>query len=667
MNIKITYKWLLEYLETDADPYEMQKYLSLCGPSIERVDKVEDDYVFDIEVTSNRVDMASVFGVAQEAQSILPQFGKKATLKLNPTTEYVFSKIASVSQSAPLDIKIESDDLCSRFTAIILSNVKIGNSPDFIKKRLELCDVNSINNVIDISNYLMLSLGQPTHTFDYDKIANHLMIMRESKKKEVLRTLDGKKIVLPGGDIVIEDGSKKLIDLCGIMGGENSMITQDTKNILLFVQTYNKRKIRRTSMTTGQRSVAATYFEKGLDEERVEPTIVYGTELLQKFAGGSVGSKVYDIYPHPYTPKTITIMMTDITRVMGIELLEKTVTSILENLGFTVETPHDASLQQFIITIPSWRKDDINIKEDIIEEVARVYGYHRLPDTIQSSNYVKQPPEIESLFSLQQKIKHFLKHLGLHESMNYSMVSEQLIKTFEMKPENHLMLANTISEEIKFMRLTLIPSLAKNIKDNIGKKQALRFFEIAKVYYPQNNSLPDEQYKLGIAVNSDFFDLKGIIESILKELHISQYEFQNSSNPLFSSKMQTDLVINGEIAGSLGQIKPLYKKNLLSDIDIYAAEIDFKALIKHHKLLPTYIAPNPYAVIKLDVTTSIKADQSFAQIRNLAKKTSSLLVDVEFVSQYKNNISYRFVFSSRDKNITEEEAKSELEMIKKVI
>lgn len=664
MNIKITYNWLKDYLETDASPSELQEYLSLCGPSFERTDKTEDDYVFDIEVTTNRVDMASVFGIAQEAQAILPQFGKQAKLKLNPIETYIFKKLPTDKQNKVLNVQIQSADLCSRFTAIILSNIQIGESPDFIKKRLTACGINSINNVIDITNYLMLSLGQPTHAFDYDKIAGQTMIMRESKPGETITTLDGKVIKLPGGDIVMEDANKQLFDLCGIMGGQSSMITNETKNVILFVQTYNKRKIRRTSMTTGQRTDAATYFEKDMDEERVEPTLVYGVELLQKYAGGTVDSKLYDIYPNPYKPKTITVSMNDITRVMGIDLEKDTVVSILTGLGFTVEKRAE---DNFIITVPSWRSSDISIKEDIVEEVARVYGYHRLPNTIQTTTYVKQPADIELLFALQQKIKYFLKHIGIHESMNYSMVSEELLKTFDLNPEYHLMLANTISEEIKYMRQTLLPSLIKNVKDNTGKKDILKLFEIAKIYIPRKSDLPDEQYKLSIVVNTDFFDLKGIIESLLRELHISDYDVKLGSNSVFSTNMQADLYIGKDKAGTFGQIKSSYSKKMGLEENAYAAELDLGTLIKHYRLLPSYKATNPFAVIKLDLTIELNKNLSFAEIKEKALNTSSLLKNVEFLDMFKNKMTFRFYFSSTEKNITEEDAKKELENIKTLL
>ncbi|MDO8497095.1 MAG: phenylalanine--tRNA ligase subunit beta [bacterium] len=666
MNIKITYNWLLEYLETDTDPYEIQKYLSLCGPSVERIEKVGDDFVFDIEITSNRVDSASVFGIAQEAQAILPRFGKKATLKFNPLTQYTFSSIVPTGEK-PLKVQILQPGLCSRFTSVVIENVKIQPSPEQIKNRLSMCDVQSINNVVDISNYLMLSLGQPTHVFDYDKIARHTMIMRESKKGEELVTLDGKKIKLPGEDIVIEDGDGKLIDLCGIMGGFNSSVQKDTKNVLLFVQTYNKRKIRRTSMTTGQRSVAATYFEKGLDEERVEPTLVMGIELLQKYAGGTVGSQVTDMYPHPHTPKEIGVSLDQVKKIMGVNVTTQDCKNILSHLGFEVE----ASENMIKVTIPTWRSQDIEIPQDIIEEIARVYGYHKLPNTIQPTVYVPQPKEVELFFQVQSKVKQYLKHIGLHEVMNYSLVSKKLLESFNLPFDEHLRISNTISEEIEYLRSSLLPSLVKNMQDNQGKGDELKFFEIAKVYKIRKGDLPEETYKLSLAIDTDFFDLKGIIEALMKELHIEKYSVNKSHGSdeysYISPSSKSVLKIQETALGQLGELALEVKDKMSIKKNVYLAEIDFMSLALNYRLINSYTPPNPYAVIKLDLTIEQNEKMTYEDIKKRAMTESKFLQGVEVVSMYKNNISLRFYFSSTERNITEEDAKKELEEIKKKI
>jgi len=621
MNIKITYDWLLEYLETYAEPYEIQKYLSLCGPSVERVDKVGNDYVFDIEITSNRVDMASVFGIAQEAAVILPRFGKKAYLKFNPLKEYVFEKIKSkYTDKYSLKVNIKDQSLCSRFAALVFDNIKIAPSPEKIGSRLELCGIRSINNVVDISNYLMLSLGQPVHVFDFDKIRKSTMILRKSKKGEKITTLDKKEITLPGNDIVIEDGEGRLIDLCGLMGGANSAVSDKTKNILLFVQTYDKNLIRKTTMTTGQRTNAATLFEKGLDPERVEQTLVYGTKLIEEMTQGKVASSVIDIYQNKIEKKTITAEMSIFEKIIGIKIPENEILEILSSLGFEREKKN-------VYYIPSWRQNDINTKEDLVEEVARIYGYNSLPNNLQPIVYLKQPDEIESLFKIQNKIKYLLKHLGLNEVLNYSMISKSMIEMNGLKTENHLRLSNSISEEIEYLRTSLIPSLIKNIKDNSGKKEEIKLFEIAKAYMPRKNNLPEEPYKLGIATNTDYFDLKGIVEAILRELNIKDFSF--------------DIKTNG---------------------NIFVCEIDLEKLIEKYKAFPEYKPIIPFAVIKLDKTFRLSNKLTYASIEKMAKK-SAFLKNMEVVSLFEDKLTIRFYYQAANRNLTEDEAKKELRSV----
>lgn len=659
MNIKITYDWLLEYLDTDATPADLQKYLSLCGPSVERVTKVGDDYVLEIEITSNRIDMASVFGIAQEAQAILPQFGKRAKLKQNPLKELQFKNLNSKTGKDLLQIEIKRLNLCSRFSAIVLSNVKVEKSPDFISKRLELCGIKSINNVVDISNYLMLSLGQPTHIFDYDQVKKSLMILRESNKGEKIITLDDKQLALPGGDIVIEDGGGRLIDLCGIMGGLNSAVTSKTKSIVLFVQTYNKQKIRHTSMTTGQRSMASTYFEKGIDEERVEPTLVYGLTLLSEYADALPSSPLYDIYPKPYSPKKISVAVDNIAHSLGVTISDNQIKQILNNLGFSVSG--DKILQ---ITVPSFRKYDIEIKEDIIEEVARIYGYHNLPDRIAPFAYVPIPKDIENLFSLQQKVRTFFKNHGFHEVVNYSMISKDQIENFGFETKDHLQISNPISEELKYLRTSLFPSLIKNIKDNEGKRDQLNFFEIAKIYLPQAKDLPQEIYKLSIATNTNFFQLKGIIETLFNELNIVDYKIQKGNILIFVPGIQANILQKNSLVGSFGQLKLDAQHKFGLKKPLFLAGIRFHFLAENYRVVAPYKQITPYAVIKLDLTAKIP---NFDQFKQEAFKTSVLLKEIELLDKYKENVTLRFFFSSNTRNITEEEAKNELAKIEKLL
>ena len=623
MNIKITHDWLLDYLDTDATPDEIREYLSLCGPSIESVTRLGNDYIYDIEIVSNRIDTACGLGIAQEAVAILPMFGKKAALKSDPLKSLKFDQIKEGAGS-DLKVDIKNPNLVSRFTAIIYDGVTIKDSPDFIRERLSKVGVKVINNVVDISNYLMFTFGQPIHMFDYDKIGNKHMIVRESKKGEKLITLDEKEITLPGGDVVIEDGSGRLIDLCGIMGGANSAISPKTKRVLLFVQTYNKSKIRKTTMSTGQRTIAATFFEKGLDEERVEATTVLASEFIEKYCDGRVVSKIQDIYPSPYKGKTIEIEIDRFEKLIGVKIEPKVIEKILSNLGFKVGKKEN----KFLVTVPSHRKYDVAIEEDLIEEVTRIYGYHNIPSVLQPPSYVKQPKDMEDLFVFQNTIKHFLKHLGLNEVVNYSMISKEMITDAGLDPKAHLRLSNSISEDIEYLRTSLLPSLYKNIKDNTGKKDTMKFFEIGKVYLPKNDDLPNEIYKLGIATNTDYFDLKGIIEAVYKELNI-------------------DAGVTEKISERDG---------------VFMSEIDLKKLIDSSNPLPKYEPINPYAVVKLDKTFELSPKYTYEVLERLARQ-SKILQKIEVMSLYQNKLTLRFYYSSHLRNITEEEAKKELSKV----
>src|SRR5260221_1504967 len=301
MNIQILHSWLLEYLDTNATPAKIGEYLSLCGPSVEKIEKRGNDWLYDIEVTTNRVDMMSVYGIAREAAVILPQFGVKASLKPLKSKVPQFPKI-----SLPLTIK-SNDTLVKRTMGVVFTDIKNWKTPDWMKTRLEASGIRSLNAVIDITNYVMTEIGHPCHVFDYDLIKNHTIIIRESKKGEKIIGLDNKTYTLPEGSIVFDDSTGTIIDLPGIMGTKNSVVNDDTKTVLFEIENNDPVRIRKASMTTGIRSVAATLNEKGVDPELAEKAMLRGIELFQELTGATIASKIYDHYAKPYMAKKITL------------------------------------------------------------------------------------------------------------------------------------------------------------------------------------------------------------------------------------------------------------------------------------------------------------------------------------------------------------------------
>ena len=651
MNIKITHNWLLDYLDTDATPLEIQKYLSLCGPSVERIEEVNGEVVYDIEITSNRIDTASVLGTAREAAAILPMFGKKAILKKKELSEPT-----TASSTTPIEI-IDEDGVCRRLLGIVMEVDGVKESPEFMKKRLTAIGMRSLNNIVDVTNYVMTEIGHPTHVFDYDRINTHKLILRHAKKDEEMITLDEKKYSLDETDIIIDDGTGRVIDLPGIMGTANSVVTNNTKRILFFIESNDPVSIRRTSMRYGIRTMASTINEKNPDSELAYTAFLRGIELFKEVAEAKVVSPLIDIYPKKQLPGHIITSKSFINSKVGVAIELKKMVVILQNLDFIVEVKNNDELH---ITVPTHRVSDVSIPEDIVEEVARVYGYFAIPSVLQTPAYVSQPKDTELLFQYQYVIKTFLKHRGYSEVMNYSAVSAELVKQFEEKQQDYLFITNSISEDIKYLRQSLIPSLVKNIKQNEGFEPQMRLFELAKTYIP-SDSLPIEEYKLGIVTTASLDELKKILMGLMKELNIS-FELQTGSkNAFLLSSVAGEIVNENTQFGLFGQVKPLLCRNLGIEKPVYIAELSFKELMNAARVMPDYKSFSQYAHISNDIT--IQKNKSFAEIKKRAIGASSKLISVNLLCTYKDTITLRLEFTDYTKNINEEEVKKEVQTI----
>ncbi|MFZ2206878.1 MAG: phenylalanine--tRNA ligase subunit beta [Microgenomates group bacterium] len=659
MNIKITHNWLLDYLDTDAAPLEIQKYLSLCGPSVERIEEVNGETVYDIEITSNRIDTASVLGIAREAAAILPQFGKKALLKKS-----VLSAPKNIKDTVALSIE-DSDGVCRRLLGIVMEVDGVKSSPEYISKRLLATDMRSLNNIVDVTNYVMTEIGHPTHVFDYDRIATHKLILRHAKKNEEIITLDEKKYLLDETDIIIDDGTGRVIDLPGIMGTANSVVTNDTKRILFFIESNDPVSIRRTSMRYGIRTMASTINEKNPDPELAYTAFLRGIELFEEVANAKALTSIIDIYPIQATAIEIATSKSFIDTKVGVAIPLKTIISILTNLEFTVKVIDEEKL---IITVPTHRVSDVTIPEDIVEEVARVYGYFTIPSVLQTPAYVTQPKETELLFQYQYTVKSYLKNRGLSEAMNYSATSLELLQSFDIDKLDHLYITNSISEEIKYLRRSLIPSLVKNIKQNEGFVEKIKLFEVAKTYIPKKGGLPQEEFMLTIVVNTSLDDLKQIIFGIFKELNIEMNTVQvnDSCHPLFLNTVEGHIIVEDVVFGSFGQVKPSLCRNIgIQEKSVFAAELSFNHLIRSARVMPHYKSFSQYAHITQDLT--IKKVRSFAEIKKSVFKASHLLESVTLKDSYQDTITLRLIFTNKSRNITEEEAKTEIEVIKKAL
>ncbi len=497
MNILLPDSWLREFLKTKATPAQIKEYLSLCGPSVERLTKIGDDFVYDIEITTNRPDAMSVVGVAREAAAILPRFGIPAKLTGDPYAMQTKPFVSAHKKDGIKNLTIKTDQrLNPRWTSIVLTGVRVGPSPLWLKQQLETTGVRSINTVIDTTNYLMRAYGQPAHAFDYDEIKNGKMTLRESRKGEKIITLDGKTHILPGGDIIIEDGMGRIIDLCGIMGAENSSIKPTTTTVLLFTQTYNPANIRRTSMALAARSEASSLFEKGPDSELTLPALIRGTELIEKLTGGKITSRLYDMYPKPYKPYTVSVTKEKITAYIGVPQSDSEIKKILAPLGFTPAS----TKKDITVTVPSFRTD-VTLDVDVIEEIARIFGYHNIPTKLPEGEVpvVLMDPEL----AWEQEIKIRLRDFGFTELYTYSMISKKLMDIFNLDTKKAYKITNPLSEEWLYMRPHLFPSVLAAVEQNLHFSNTLKLFELSMSYRFRPNDLPQETPSLIVVWTSE--------------------------------------------------------------------------------------------------------------------------------------------------------------------
>jgi phenylalanyl-tRNA synthetase beta chain len=475
MNIKILDSWLKDFVKTKATPQKIGELLSASSVSVERIEPYNDDFTYDIEITTNRPDLMSVVGLARETTTVLNQNGI--------TAEFVGPKLAKPQTPKTNLIEIKNDPkLVNRLCAVVME-VKIGKSPKEIADHLESSGTRSLNNLIDVTNYVMKTIGHPSHVFDFDRLNTKTLTIREAKKGEMIKTLDEKEYVLNGGEIVAANDENEIVDLLGIMGLQNSVVTENTKRILFFINNNQPVKIRKASMALGIRTEAAVINEKNLDAELAYDALLYGIEMFKEIADGKIVSDIIDIYPNKVKQHSIEVPLIKINQVIGIDIDPEKALQSLESLGFKAKIVGG----KIKVEVPSFRIGDVEIEEDVIEEIARIYGYHNLPSLLPPQTQVIAH-KFANQFYFEQRVKNALKYWGFTEVYSYSMVSEEL---FEGSPAEAVEISNPLSEEWIYLRKTLVPSLLKIISEN-KNREIIKIFEIANVYNKRSNDLPKE-------------------------------------------------------------------------------------------------------------------------------------------------------------------------------
>jgi len=633
MDIKILDSHLRERITTNAKPQDIAKALSLSSASVERVEQFgKNDFVYTVEITTNRPDMVSVVGIAREAATVLPQFGFE--VKLHPL-DLPLPKRESVEQAITI---VNDDKLVRRICGIIL-DVQIGESPQFIKERLEAAGIRSLNNIIDITNYIMLEMGHPAHAFDYDRLTTKKLLIRPSKKGERLVTLDKKEHILAGGDIVADNGKGEIIDLLGIMGTLNSVVTNDTKRILFFFDNNDPWKIRKTSMGLSIRTDAAALNEKGVDPELALDALKRGVIFYKKFAHAKVASSIIDIYPGKVKPITILVRNDSISKIIGVEISIKQSIKILKSLGFGVKE----GKEKLSVTPPSWREGDILIEEDVVEEVARMYGYHNIPTQLPPFTKAAFYHQNTNPFFWEEKIKNAMKFWGFTEVYTYSLISKDL---FSLPLEKAITLKNPLDEEHVYMRSSLMPSFETVLEENKGRDNIF-IFEISNIYQKQQSGLPKEVQKLAFLLKGtmmgekvSYYHAKGILEQLAKECSIKNLRFEEY------------------LEGGVGAYVLLGHKQLgeiLVAQSHITVEINFDVWLQQVSSKKTYTPLAKYPPIIEDLAFILDSKVKTAEAIDTIKKQSVIITHVSLLDQFENTRTFHVIYQHKDKNLTTEE------------
>ncbi len=628
MTIKILDSWLRDYVKTSATAKEIAEKLSLTSVSVERVEEYKEDFIYEIEVTTNRPDLMSVVGIARETATVLNHLGIKA--------EFIPPKlIRSEIKGLPSLLNIKNDPkLVNRICAVVM-DVKIKESPTFLKERLETTGIRSLNNLIDVTNYVMRTIGHPTHVLDFDRLNSKTLTIREAARGNRVKTLDDKQHLLFGGEIVAVNDKNEIVDLLGIMGLQNSVVTQDTKRILFFIDNNDRFHIRKASMSLGVRSDAAILNEKGLDPELAYEALLYGIKLFEQIADGKVISEIIDIYPEKAKDAEIEVFENKINSVIGVNIPIGKSSQILSDLGFENKIAQD----KIKVKIPSFRANDIEIEEDIIEEIARIYGYHNLPSKLPSIEFEIANNSFNEFF-WEKRAKDALKYWGFIECYTYSMVSSDLLEGLE---EEALTLQNPLTQDFVYMRRTLVPSLLKVVSEN-KKHHEIKIFELANVYLKEGGGLPKEQSMLAGVIkkqNAGFYEVKGLLEQFLADFGIKNVTFKNSEK----GGLGASLYIGKEY---LGEIEVL-DKNLID------FEINFELVIKHATLRKEYRPLGKYPPVIEDISVVTEQDAKTEDIIAQIQKESNLITDVSLADTFQGSRTFHIVYQHPEKNLTNED------------
>lgn len=614
-----------------------------------------DEMIVDFDITSNRSDCFSVIGLARETA---------ATFDLDfAVPELTVKECADDSIQNYISVEVKNSKLCPRYTARAVKDIKIGPSPAWMQHRLNACGVRSINNIVDITNYVMLEYGQPMHAFDIDFLKDGKIIVRNAEPGEKITTLDETERELNENMLVISD-AERAVALAGVMGGANSEINENTKTIIFESANFLGSSVRTTAKAVGLRTESSSRYEKEIDPALTMAAIERACSLICELNAGTVVSGVIDIYPEPEKPVQLPLRPDYINRFLGTNIPLPDMIKILEKLEFTVS-------DDLTVTVPSFRRD-IESVADVAEEIARFYGYEKIESTLMGGQTVIGEKTPEQKY--EDRLKNTLVSQGLYEIMTYAFTDPKHFDRL-LLPENSplrktVTITNPLGAETSVMRTTMLSEMMTCLARNFNQRnEEARLFELASIYLPKEdaNVLPVEKTTLCIGMygNLDFYDIKGAVEEILESSGIKKAKFVPcEDNPSYHPYRTAKLILGNQEAGILGQIHPKAAENYGIDVPVYTAELDFALLLRFAKFNKSYKHLPKFPAVSRDLALLADEAVCVGDIEEVIKRCSkNHLENIKLFDVYsgkqipsgKKSIAYSLIFRDENKTLNDSE------------
>lgn len=625
------------------------------------------DAVVEFEITSNRVDCFSMVGMAREAA---------ATFRKDFYPPVVTSTGNDEDVNDYIKVTVEDEKLCPRYTARVVKNIKLAPSPEWMQRRLSAMGIRPINNLVDITNYVMEEYGQPMHAYDLDTIANHEIIVRRAKKNDKFVTLDGEERTMDDSVLMICDGEKE-IGIAGIMGGENSMVTDDIKTLLFEAACFDGTNIRLSAKKIGLRTDASGKFEKGLDPENAMAAMNRACQLIEELGAGEVVGGAVDVYPHPVEEVRLPLEVDKMNALLGTNVPKEEILTYFDRLGLVYEQETNELL------IPSFRQD-LRCMADLAEEVARFFGYDNIPVTLPRGEATagKKPFKIR----VEDVCRDVAEQNGFSGGMSYSFESpkvfDKLLLAQDAKERQAIEISNPLGEDFSVMRTISLNGMLTSLSSNLAHRNTnVRLYEFGNIYIPKNlplTELPDERMQMtfGMYGDCDFFTLKGVLEDIMSALGRkgeSEY-IPTTEHPFLHPGRQAEVLLDGDKVAYIGQVHPEVMDNYSMKGEVYVAVIDMPVLVEKATFDRKYEGVAKFPAMKRDLSMVMKKDIFVGQLEKIFKdKGGKLLESYELFDVYEGNqikegyksVAYSLTFRAKDRTLEEAEVSKIVDKILK--